>query len=216
MTRRATGGRWTPVLASIAVALLAAGCADAPTAGQPDAPAPDPAVAATDPSTGAAVPAPAPDPDGDGTGVVPEGFTTVQARITAADGEVCEVCLWLADDGPERARGLMGVTDLGDAAGMVFQFDEAHRGSFYMFQTPTPLSIAWFGVDGRHVGSTDMEPCLDTPAGDCTLYSPDAEYTTAIEVFAGGLDALGIGPGSNVELLEGSESDRCPVAPATP
>jgi hypothetical protein len=61
-----------------------------------------------------------------------------------------------------------------------------------------------------------MEPCLDTPAGDCTLYSPDAEYTIAVEVFAGGLDALGIGPGSSVELLEGSESDRCPVAPATP
>ncbi len=65
----------------------------------------------------------------------------------------------------ERGRGLMGVTDLGDAAGMVFEFDEPIVGSFYMFQTPTPLSIAWFAPGGDHVGSADMAPCLDTRRG---------------------------------------------------
>ena len=146
-------------------------------------------------------------------GQQPEGFTTIQARITEADGEACEVCLWLADDGDERGRGLMGVTDLGDAVGMAFLFDEATAGSFYMFQTPSPLSIAWFSPDGDHVGSADMEPCLDTPAGECPLYSPDAPYDLAIEVFDGGLEPLGLGPGSRVELIEGSEADRCPLAP---
>jgi uncharacterized protein len=145
-------------------------------------------------------------------GQEPEGFSTVQARITDADGEVCEVCLWLADDPTERGRGLMGVTDLGDAVGMAFVFDEPTSGSFYMFQTPTPLSIAWFAPDGVHVGSADMEPCIDTPAGECPLYSPDGSYDVAIEVFAGGLGALGIGPGSSVELIEGTEADRCPSA----
>ncbi len=96
-------------------------------------------------------------------GVQPEGFTTVTARLTEVDGEVCEVCVWLADTPEERGRGLMGVTDLGDAAGMVFKFDEPIVGSFYMFQTPTPLSIAWFAPGGDHVGSADMAPCLDTP-----------------------------------------------------
>lgn len=195
MTRRATDGRWTSaaaVIASIALlTVLPVGCSDGSTT--------------TTTVTDAA-----------GEGVLPEGFTTVQARITAADGEVCEVCLWLADDGPRRARGLMGVTDLGDAAGMLFLFDEARSGSFYMFQTPTPLSIAWFAADGRHVGSADMEPCLDTEAGDCPLYSPDAEYTIAIEVFEGGLEPLGIGPGASVELIDASESDRCPVDSSTP
>jgi uncharacterized membrane protein (UPF0127 family) len=142
--------------------------------------------------------------------VLPTGFSTITARITDADGEVCEVCVWLADDGDERGRGLMGVTDLGDAVGMAFRFDEARIGSFYMFQTPTPLSIAWFGSDGDHVGSADMDPCLDTPAGDCPLYAPDAPYDLAIEVFAGGLAALGLGPGANVELIDGTEADRCP------
>jgi len=145
--------------------------------------------------------------------VEPEGFTTITARITDADGEVCEVCLWLADDGDERGRGLMGVTDLGDAAGMAFRFDDERTGSFFMFQTPTPLSIAWFGADGGFVGTADMDPCFDTSAGDCPLYSPDRAYALAIEVFEGGLDSLGVGPGSSVELIEGSEADRCPVAP---
>jgi uncharacterized membrane protein (UPF0127 family) len=144
-------------------------------------------------------------------GQQPEGFTTVTVRITEPDGEVCEVCMWLADDPVERGRGLMGVTDLGDAAGMVFRFEDATAGAFYMFQTPSPLSIAWFAPDGTHVGSADMEPCLDTPAGDCALYSPGAEYDVAIEVFEGGLEPLGLVAGSTVELIEGSEAERCPV-----
>jgi uncharacterized membrane protein (UPF0127 family) len=145
-------------------------------------------------------------------GQQPEGFTTIQALITEPGGEVCEVCLWLADDSTERGRGLMGVTDLGDAVGMAFRFDEPTAGSFYMFQTPTPLSIAWFSPDGSHVGSADMDPCLDTPAGECPLYSPGAEYVLAIEVFEGGLEPLGLVEGSSVELIEGSEASSCPAA----
>lgn len=147
-----------------------------------------------------------------GSGQQPEGFTTIRARITDAGGEVCEVCLWLADDATERGRGLMAVTDLGDAVGMAFRFDEATTGSFYMFQTPTPLSIAWFAPDGAYVGSADMDPCIDTPAGECPLYSPGGSYDLAIEVFDGGLGPLGLGPGSSVELIEGSEAERCPAA----
>jgi uncharacterized membrane protein (UPF0127 family) len=169
-----------------------------PAASEEDTTDPSTTDPTTDPPTGA--------------GRQPEGFTTIQARITEPDGEVCEVCLWLADDAAERGRGLMGVTDLGDAVGMAFRFDEPTAGSFYMFQTPTPLSIVWFGPDGSHVGSADMDPCLDAPAGECPLYSPGAEYTLAIEVFEGGLEPLGLVEGSSVELIEGSEAERCPAA----
>lgn len=148
--------------------------------------------------------------------VEPEGFTTITARITETDGDVCEVCVWLADSPDERARGLMGVTSLGDAVGMAFRFDEPTNGAFYMFQTPTPLSIAWFSSDGAHVTSTDMVPCLDLAAGDCPLYSPGADYEVALEVFATGLEPLGIGPGARLELLDGTESDHCPLVTAAP
>lgn len=186
----------------VAITSLAACADDSDTAVGDDGPIP--ATELTDTTT---------TPDSTPTsGAQPDGFNTIQARITEADGEVCEVCLWLADDASERGRGLMGVTDLGDAVGMAFLFEGATSGSFYMFQTPSPLSIAWFAPDGGHVGAADMEPCLDTPAGDCPLYSPGAQYDLAIEVFEGGLEPLGLVAGSRVELIEGSEAERCPNA----
>jgi len=154
------------------------------------------------------------DSSGSPAGVEPVGFTTIQARITGADGEVCEVCLWLADDATERSQGLMGVTDLGDAVGMAFVFDDPRLGRFWMFQTPAPLSIAWFAGGGDElVAVADMEPCLGVPTDWCKKYSPQSEYDLAIEVFQGGLESLGIGPGSSIELIDGSEADRCPVVP---
>ncbi len=137
----------------------------------------------------------------------------MRATITDPDGDECEVCLWLADSTEERGRGLMGVTDLGGAAGMAFVFEPPTNVSFYMFQTPTPLSIAWFGVDGAWVGSADMEPCTDKPASACRLYNPGAEYDLAIEVFASAdgdaLDELGLVDGSTVVLLDGTEALDC-------
>lgn len=106
----------------------------------------------------------------------------------------------------------MDVTDLGGAAGMVFRFEQPTTGSFYMFRTPTPLSIAWFSPAGDHVGSADMAPCLDSRPGNCPLYSPGPEYELAFEVFDGQLAGLGIGPGSRLELIDGTEGDGCPLA----
>jgi uncharacterized membrane protein (UPF0127 family) len=157
-------------------------------------------------------------------GVQPSGFTTVRATITDPAGDECEVCLWLADTPDERGRGLMGVTDLGDAVGMAFVFEAPTNGAFYMFQTPTPLSIAWFGVDGAWVASAEMEPCIDTPANECPLYNPGAAYDLAIEVFAAGtedagtedastdvegLEEFGLIEGSTVVLLDGTEALDC-------
>ncbi len=139
----------------------------------------------------------------------PEGFTTATVRLTTAGGEVCEVCLWLADDGDERGRGLMGVTDLGEPVGMAFVFPEPIEGAFYMFGTPTPLSIAWFGPDGEFVSATDMEPCTSSEGGECPRYRATGAYQLAIEVFRGGLVDLAIGPGTTAEVLTGSESPTC-------
>jgi hypothetical protein len=165
-----------------------------------------------DDDLGADRPAATPAPSAGATGVEPVGFTTVTARVTAVDGELCDVCVWLADTSDEQARGLMGVTDLGDPVGMAFRFEEPQDpgvDSFYMRDTPTPLSIAWFGPEGAYVGQADMEPCLDAPAGECPLYSPGVAYDLALEVFRGDLDTLGIGPGARLELLDGTEAATC-------
>ena len=206
MTCRSSTSRRLAVAGSIVVALLvAASCGDNDDAVDRD----ETGGATTSVSTADSVTGSPDDPD-TLDGQQPEGFTTIQARITEPGGEVCEVCMWLADDSSERGRGLMSVTDLGDAVGMAFRFEQPTSGSFYMFQTPSPLSIAWFAPDGSYVASADMDPCLDQPAGECPLYSPGAEYDLAIEVFEGGLEPLGLVAGSSVELIEGSEAERCP------
>jgi predicted secreted protein len=62
--------------------------------------------------------------------VRPEGFTQVMLRVVESTGEVCEICVWLADAGDERSRGLMGVTDLGEPVGMAFAYSAATAGRF--------------------------------------------------------------------------------------
>ena len=190
MTSRSPGsGRTVRSVIIAAAVLTGASCADEVGGGDVGL------IGDTTPSNASGVSTPESEPEPlPEEGRRPEGFTTVQARITEPDGEVCEVCLWLADDADERSRGLMGVTDLGDPVGMAFRFDEPGLGSFYMRQTPTPLSIAWFAFDGFHVGAPTWNPCLD-PLEVCPLYSPGVEYDLAIEVFQGGLEPSGLVPG---------------------
>ena len=130
-------------------------------------------------------------------GVVPEGFSTIAATATAADGTVCELCLWLADDDASRGRGLMRVTDLGGKDGMAFVYPEPHTTAFYMLNTVMPLSIAFFGPDGAFLGAFDMEPCATDP---CPTYPTPEGFTVAVEVPQGGLDERALGAGSRLVL----------------
>jgi uncharacterized protein len=138
-----------------------------------------------------------------------EGFGEIGFRIVpapnAADLTPTELCALLAATESQRAQGLMRLTDLKGYPGMVFRFSADSSGGFYMRNTPMPLSIAWFGADGTFVSSADMAPCEDR--GDCPIYGAAAPYRYALEVPQGGLAALGIGPGSKLEL-----TGACPPA----
>lgn len=95
----------------------------------------------------------------------------------------------------------MGVTDpgLGGAAGMVFAFPGDTSSGFWMKDTPMPLAIAWYPVDGPLVSAADMEPC---PAGtaDCPVYEPGGPYRYAVEVPQGTLSGFGLVEGSRLAL----------------
>ncbi len=153
--------------------------------------------------------------------VLPEGFTTAIVEITEADGTVCEVCMWLADTAQERGQGLMGVTSLGTPRGMAFVWPEPTAGSFFMFQTVTPLSIAWFGAPatdedddegGALVATADMEPCPSENSAECERFAAGGDYVLAIEVFQGDLASIGITDGATARVLPGTEATDCPVA----
>jgi uncharacterized membrane protein (UPF0127 family) len=161
----------------VSLADLAAASGDAPAAGGADLDEPP------GPADRSAVP----------------GVGEVAASITAADGTVTGCCLMVAATDEQRQRGLMEVTDLGGYQGMVFVWDRDTEGAFWMRNTPTPLSIAWFDADGEFVSATDMAPCSAT-ADDCPMYPPDGPYRFAVEVFEGELDALGVGPGSRLAM----------------
>jgi uncharacterized membrane protein (UPF0127 family) len=130
--------------------------------------------------------------------VVPVGVDVAEVTITTADGTDRTVQALIADSTDERARGLMEVTDLGSADGMLFVFDEAAVRRFYMWRTPMRLDIVFFAADGTFVDSAVMEPCLEPSADACPRYAPDEPFQFALEVPAGGLDDFGIGRGSRL------------------
>ncbi len=134
-----------------------------------------------------------------------QGFGEIGFTITPAGGAITptEACALLAATEAQRARGLMTITDLEGYPGMIFRYSVDSTGGFFMRNTPMPLSIAWFAADGSFVSSADMEPCGDR--SDCPTSSATGPYRYALEVPQGQLAALGVGPGSVLQL-----SGDCP------
>ena len=127
-----------------------------------------------------------------------DGFELEELVVTGADGEQHDVRVWVADSAEERRRGLMGVTDLGDAAGMLFVFETEGVFHVFMWQTPMPLDIAFFAADGTFVSSASMEPCLQPPKEACPHYAPIAPSLLALELPSGGITQFGLAPGASL------------------
>jgi hypothetical protein len=91
----------------------------------------------------------------------------------------------------------MGVAHLPEDDGMLFVFDEATQGSFWMKDTLIPLDIAFWDADGRIHTITRMEPCdLGT---DCPSYVPDEPYLFALEMNAGWFAEHGVEVGDRAD-----------------
>jgi len=100
----------------------------------------------------------------------------------ASGGTVATGMLPVADTESGREQGLMGVKSLGADQGMLFVFDGSTRSAFWMKGTLIPLSVAFWGSDGRIVDILDMLPCRSDP---CRTYTPRADYTVALEMNLG-------------------------------
>lgn len=95
--------------------------------------------------------------------------------------------------------GLMGRTSVAPYAGMAFVFGAPSGERFWMKNTPMALSIAWFDEGGAFEAEALMPPCPKR-AASCPTYGPGRPYSLAIEVPAGRLGSMGVGPGSVVQL----------------
>ncbi|MEK7251659.1 MAG: DUF192 domain-containing protein [Actinomycetota bacterium] len=119
------------------------------------------------------------------TTTVADQLAMFATTTVAISGEAWTVAV--ADTPALRAQGLMGVTDLGELDGMLFVFESNVSNGFWMKDTPIPLDIAFFDVDGVLVDLLTMTPCESDP---CPTYSPAGEYRYAIETGVGRWDAV--------------------------
>jgi Uncharacterized conserved protein len=106
----------------------------------------------------------------------------------------------VASTDEQRAKGLMGVTQLPANRGMAFEFPSPTTAMFWMKDTSIPLSIA-FVSGGRIVALREMTPCTADP---CPTYDADgSSYTEALEANQGYFSSKGIKVGDQIEVVDG-------------
>jgi uncharacterized protein len=183
---------------AVALALGAAGCSATGDAGSSETSTRSLPATSVVPTTGASVAPPALTST-PAASLVPEGFEAVSVEVLGA-GVLRQLCVWLAASPDQRQQGLMGVTSLGGADGMLFDFGGQGIGQFWMYRTLLPLSIAFYDADGAYVSAADMEPCPAADGAQCPRYGAGGPYTYAVEVEQGMLPDLGLVPGSRLEI----------------
>jgi uncharacterized membrane protein (UPF0127 family) len=102
--------------------------------------------------------------------------------ITVGDEEIAVA---VASTSDQRSQGLRGVEELDGYQGMVFVFDPARSATFGMRDTLIPLDIWWFDSEGVLIGSTEMQPCVETI---CVSYGSPGEIGWALETPLGEQD----------------------------
>ncbi len=114
-------------------------------------------------------------------------------------GEPVLLDVEIAQTPEQKALGLMHRRSLDPNSGMVFVYFEKQRGGFWMKNTRIPLSIAFFGVDGKILRILDMEPCRRDP---CPVYSPGVAYMGALEVNRGAFERWGVEEGDVIRVTQ--------------
>ena len=101
----------------------------------------------------------------------------------------------LAGTPQSRARGLMQQTQLCGNCGMLFVFPKAGKYSFWMKDTPLPLSIAFIAGDGRILNITEMQ------ANSTHTHSAHGDILYALEMNKGWFTEHAIQTQSQVQGL---------------
>ncbi|MFW5742909.1 MAG: DUF192 domain-containing protein [Spirochaetota bacterium] len=103
-----------------------------------------------------------------------------------------ELTVEVADTPETRTRGLMERTELGEREGMLFVFESSEQRSFWMKNTPLPLSIAYIDDALTIREIHDMQPLSLEPVRS----RHPARY--ALELNQGAFERLGIRVGDRL------------------
>jgi parallel beta-helix repeat protein len=126
-------------------------------------------------------------------------LSTLPARVVGlerSDGTSVSQQVVVAADGPGRWVGFRGFPEqfLPDYPGILFDYGREQDGRFTMSMVLFDLDIVFFDSAGLVVGRTTMT------ANDEELYTAESPFQYALELPAGTLEELGIGPESRLIL----------------
>jgi uncharacterized membrane protein (UPF0127 family) len=110
-------------------------------------------------------------------------------QLTAGEHDIM---VYVARSDEERALGLMHRRELPDDEGMLFMCDTCAVQSFWMKDTPLPLSIAFLEEDGTILKIADLEP------HDLEGESSEHPVRFVLEVNQGWFRERGIAPGTRL------------------
>lgn len=183
--------RLAGMVCALSLVLLAAGCGSEEPAGEKSSGTDG--VGSAPPTR--AVPAEEANlPESISTGEIPQPeLPTRPVVIQSSDGAV-RVEAEIANDDPERTRGLMAREDLGQNEGMLFVFGSEQPLNFIMDNTLLPLSIAYIDSGGRIVDIERMVPLSEN------TYPSDEPASYALEVNMGFFQERGVEVGDEVDL----------------
>lgn len=129
---------------------------------------------------------------GAGTAKGPNGDPLEPLTVVTSTGEH-DFMVEIADEEPERQRGLMHRERLADDRGMLFQFPDVAERSFWMHNTPNSLDIIYIDPYGRIVSIAERV----TPNSDAMIPS-NGPASGVLEIRAGRADEIGAKPGDRV------------------
>lgn len=119
---------------------------------------------------------------------------TKTLTIVKADGSELQVRAEMAVKPEDRNFGFMERKNIPDGTGMLFVFEYDQILSFWMKNTPTPLSIAYITSDGKIKDILDMKPYSLASI----VSSGYVRY--ALEVPQGWYKKNGIAPGDTLKI----------------
>jgi uncharacterized membrane protein (UPF0127 family) len=125
-----------------------------------------------------------------------------QLSIVAADGRKVPIEIEIASDPKEKALGLMFRTELPDAKGMLFPYEEPRELSMWMHNTYISLDMLFIRPDGViHRIERRAEPLSDR------VINSEGEVSAVLELAGGAADRLGIKAGDRVQhpLFQGAK-----------
>ena len=114
--------------------------------------------------------------------------------ITKSDGTTLTVNAEIASTPEQRNFGFMERKNIPDGTGMIFIFERDQILSFWMKNTPHPLSIAYIDSNGKIRNIYDM-----TPLSLSTIEST-VSVRYALEVPQGWFEKNGIQTGDSIDL----------------